>query len=100
MDDVINCAERVAQAVRDARSSDGLPIQPGSLTHAIEQISLALREGGLDLANTVERRFESVFGTRVVDVVARGIHFEVKSGQDLAAALNLDQLTRDASLAI
>lgn len=107
MDNVVDCLSRVSQAL-DARG-----IGSGAISHTIAQLQNAFEQASQGLTFKLEKAIQTTVTSRtgvtidvdrVIDVVSRGIegriHTEIKTGQNLGAALDMNQLTQDAAIAI
>jgi hypothetical protein len=107
MADPVDCMVAIQLAL------DRFKVEPGSVTHAIAQVSeaMALEAEGfrVRLEQQVEtvvrsKTGEEILVNRVVDSVAtklgERIHTETKTGRNIHDVLDPDQLTQDAAIAI
>src|SRR5262245_47083707 len=92
------CEDLVLALDQVERHLDAAGIGPGTIRSTVEQLSRAFEAGTDNLKQRLEVSFPEVAG-RFVDVVNNGILNEFKTGQ-LKNALDLDQLQKDAELAV
>jgi hypothetical protein len=108
MNNVIDCVSAVQQALEKYN------VVPGQITHSLAQLETVFQQEARGFIVSIEQQTArmgvpsgkggGVDIARNIDVVAedlvRRIHTEIKSGKVLSEALNINQLTQDAALAI
>lgn len=111
IDQQVNCLSQISQLLTE-RLHEGI-INPGSITHSIEQLRESLRlesQGHLvELERSINRTITTPTGVehvigRIIDIASsdfvQTVHKEIKTGLDIRSALNLDQLKDDAIISM